>query len=143
MQTNLHRVSEFAVTTKERADDAKLKPESRYAIKRLREHDNDTESEMDDTINSSSISATLQDSSSEGVCAPDPWHDSLKSEVEELNAMVFLSFDWENEEPYAKAIERYITAYSLSFQYPFINRWLTCLVFSVVFFVFLLHMIET
>lgn len=107
MQTNLHRVSEVAVATKERADDAKLKPESRYAIKRIRELDNDTESEIDDTINSSNISSALQDPNSLGVSALDPWHDSLKSEVDELDATVFLSFDWENEEPYVKAIERY------------------------------------
>ncbi|KAG2699968.1 hypothetical protein I3760_07G212600 [Carya illinoinensis] len=108
MQTNLHRVSEVAVATKERADDAKLKPESRYAIKRIRELDNDTESEIDDTINSSNISSALQDPNSLGVSALDPWHDSLKSEVDELDATVFLSFDWENEEPYVKAIERLI-----------------------------------
>lgn len=107
MQTNLHRVSEFAVAAKQTADDAKLKPEARSAIKRFRDHANDTESEIDDIVCSSNISASLKDPNNLGLAAPDPWHDCSKSEVAELDTTVFLSFDWENEEPYMKAVERY------------------------------------
>lgn len=108
MQTNLHRVSEFAVATKQTADNGKHKPEARSAIKRLREHDNDTESEIDDIVCSTNVSTALQDFNGQGAAAPDPWHDSSKSEVAELDTTVFLSFDWENEEPYEKAVERLI-----------------------------------
>lgn len=116
MQTNLHRVSEFAVATNQTADDAKLKPEARSAVKRLREHDNDTESEVDDIV-SSNISTALQNSIGEQVAAPESWHDSSKSEVADLDTTVFLSFNWENEEPYVKAVERY-HCYYLLFQCP-------------------------
>jgi hypothetical protein len=107
MQTNLHRVSEVAVATKQTADDAKFKPEARSAVKRLREHDNDTESEVDDIVSSGNISTALQNSIGERVAAPESWHDSSKYEVADLDTTVFLSFDWENEEPYVKAVERY------------------------------------
>ncbi|XP_062164447.1 uncharacterized protein LOC133871099 isoform X3 [Alnus glutinosa] len=108
MQTNLHRVSEVAVATKQTADDAKFKPEARSAVKRLREHDNDTESEVDDIVSSGNISTALQNSIGERVAAPESWHDSSKYEVADLDTTVFLSFDWENEEPYVKAVERFI-----------------------------------
>lgn len=107
MQTNLHRVSEFAVATKQTSDHTKCKPEATSAIKRLREHDNDTESEIDDIVCSTNVSTALQDFNGQGDAAPDPWRDSSKSEFAELDNTVFLSFDWENEEPYEKAVERY------------------------------------
>lgn len=114
MQTNLHRVSEFAVATKQTADDAKLKPEARSAVKRLREHDNDMESEVDDIVSSGNISTALQNSIGLRVAAaPESWHDSSKSEVADLDTTVFLSFNWENEEPYVKAVERYHCLLSL------------------------------
>ncbi|XP_030947314.1 uncharacterized protein LOC115971497 isoform X2 [Quercus lobata] len=108
MQTNLHRVSEFAVATKQTSDHTKRKPEATSAIKRLREHDNDTESEIDDIVCSTNVSTALQDFNGQGDAAPDPWRDSSKSEFAELDNTVFLSFDWENEEPYEKAVERLI-----------------------------------
>ncbi|KAK9273630.1 hypothetical protein L1049_018440 [Liquidambar formosana] len=107
MQTNLHRVSEFATTAKHTADDGKIKPIARAAIKRFREHDSDTESEVDDVV-SSYISTALPDLNRQGSAAPDPWHDSPKSDIAELDTTVFLSFDWENEGPYEKAVERLI-----------------------------------
>lgn len=104
MQTNLHRVSEFAVTTKQTSDNGNVKAEARTAIKRLLEHDSDTESEVDDIVGSSNISGALPELNSQGGAAHGTWHDSSKSE---LDNSVFLSFDWENEEPYEKAVERY------------------------------------
>jgi zinc finger FYVE domain-containing protein 26 len=105
MQTNLHRVSEFAVTANQTADDSNL--EARSSVKRVREHDTETESDADD-INSSTIPVALTDLNSQGVEAADFWHDSSKSEAQ-LDTTVFLSFDWDNEEPYQKAVERYYT----------------------------------
>ncbi|XP_004303436.1 PREDICTED: uncharacterized protein LOC101291736 [Fragaria vesca subsp. vesca] len=103
MQTNLHRVSEFAVTVKQTDNGG----ESRAAIKRLRELDSDTESEVDDVV-SNSILTALPDLDSQGGTALDSWRDSSKSDVAEFDTSVFLSFDWENEEPYEKAVQRLI-----------------------------------
>ncbi|XP_073225030.1 uncharacterized protein [Cicer arietinum] len=105
MQTNLHRVSEFAVTANQTADDGNL--EARSSVKRVREHDIETESDADD-INSNTIPVALTDLNSQEVEAADFWHDSSKSETSQLDTTVFLSFDWDNEEPYQKAVERLI-----------------------------------
>lgn len=105
MQTNLHRVSEFAVTANQTADDVNL--EARSSVKRVREHDTETESDADD-INSSTIPGALTDLNSQGVEAAAFWHNSSKSEASQLDTTVFLSFDWDNEEPYQKAVERLI-----------------------------------
>jgi hypothetical protein len=107
MQTNLHRVSEFAVTSGRKADAGEVKADTRVAIKRFRERDSDTESEVDDTFGSSTISTTLPDLGSQGGSAPEPQEDSSKSDAFELDTTAFLSLDWENEEPYEKAVERY------------------------------------
>jgi zinc finger FYVE domain-containing protein 26 len=142
MQTNLHRVSEFAVAINQTADDAKLKPEARSAVKRFREHDNDMESEVDDIV-SSNISTAFQNSIGERVAAPESWHDSSKSEVADFDTTVFLSFNWENEEPYVKAVERYhclLSLVSVSLNHISIVHFglLSYLLWS---FVLLLHMI--
>ncbi|XP_015874187.3 uncharacterized protein LOC107411162 isoform X1 [Ziziphus jujuba] len=105
MQTNLHRVSEFAITTKQTSDSGDVKAEARTAIKRLLEHDSDTESEVDDIVGSGNISGALPELNSQGGAAYGTWRDSSKSE---LDNSVFLSFDWENEEPCEKAVERLI-----------------------------------
>ncbi|KAH9761013.1 zinc finger FYVE domain-containing protein [Citrus sinensis] len=104
MQTNLHRVSEFAVTAEERADD--VKHEVRAAIKRLRENDTDSESDVDDIVGKANISSSMVDLSGQGGVTSDPWHDSFKSENAENGSAVFLSFDWKNEDPYEKTVER-------------------------------------
>ncbi|XP_034920616.1 uncharacterized protein [Populus alba] len=108
MQTNLHRVSEFAVTSGRKADAGEVKADTRVAIKRFRERDSDTESEVDDTFGSSTISTTLPDLGSQGGSAPEPQEDSSKSDAVELDTTAFLSLDWENEEPYEKAVERLV-----------------------------------
>lgn len=107
MQTNLHRVSEFAVTAKKKADDGKVKHETRAAIKRFRESDSDTELEVDEIAGSNNISTSLVDLSGQDGAAPNTWRDSFKSESTEDDTTIFLSFDWENEDPYEKAVERY------------------------------------
>ncbi|XP_021275656.1 uncharacterized protein LOC110410336 [Herrania umbratica] len=107
MQTNLHRVSEFAVTARQRADDGKVKPETRAVIKRLREPDSDTESEVDEIAGNSNISTSL-DLNAKDSNSPDPWHDCLKPETAEVDSTVFLSFGLDNEDPYEKAVERLI-----------------------------------
>lgn len=107
MQTNLHRVSEFAVTAEEKADD--VKHEVRAAIKRLRENDTDSESDVDDIVGKANISSSMVDVSGQGGVTSDAWHDSFKSENAENGSAVFLSFDWKNEDPYEKTVERYLS----------------------------------
>lgn len=105
MQTNLHRVSEFAVMADPTIKDVTDIPEAKTAIKRFREHDTDSESEVDDAAVGTNITM-LPDIKNEGSIASESWH-SLKSEATELDSTVFLSFDLENEGPYEKAVERY------------------------------------
>ncbi|OMO61829.1 hypothetical protein CCACVL1_23218 [Corchorus capsularis] len=107
MQTNLHRVSEFAVTAMQRDDDNKVKPETRTVIKRMREPDSDTESEVDESVGNSNISSTL-DLNVKDCSSQDSWQNCLKPEVAEGDNTVFLSFGLENEDPYEKAVERLI-----------------------------------
>ncbi|XAR70903.1 hypothetical protein NMG60_11027941 [Bertholletia excelsa] len=108
MQTNLHRVSEVAVTAEHETKAGIVKSEPKAAVKRYLEHDSDTESEVDDSAVTANISTAFADLSSPVNAASDPWHESPKSLVSELNSRVFLSFDWENEGPYEKAVQRLI-----------------------------------
>ncbi|XP_028779338.1 uncharacterized protein LOC114735762 isoform X3 [Neltuma alba] len=105
MQTNLHRVSEFVVTSNHTTDE---ELEARTSVKRIREQDSDTESEVDEFVGSSTVPIGLADLNNQGVEAADPWHDSPKSEAAQLDTTVFLSFDWDNEEPCEKAVDRLI-----------------------------------
>ncbi|KAL3745323.1 hypothetical protein ACJRO7_014433 [Eucalyptus globulus] len=108
MQTNLHRVSEFAVTSERTADDGKVRFEQRAAIKRAREHDSDTESELDESGGGSRIPIGLTDVNHKSGGPAETCDDSLKSDRTDSDMAVHLSFDWENEEPYEKAVERLI-----------------------------------
>lgn len=105
MQTNLHRVSEFAITAKSKDNVGIAKLEGKTSIKRPREFDSDTESEVDDMVACSHLSRNVSDLNTQGCTASDPWLDSPKSE--NVEATAFISFDWENEGPYEKAVERY------------------------------------
>ncbi|XP_042498960.1 uncharacterized protein LOC122077177 [Macadamia integrifolia] len=105
MQTNLHRVSESAMTAMQTSEDGNSKPEIKTAVKRLRESGSDAESESDDIVSSNTSTSVLEFS---GNAASEPWQDFTKSENVELDPTVFLSFDWENEGPYQKAVERLI-----------------------------------
>lgn len=110
MQTNL-RVSEFAITAKQDADDAGL-TDMRASMKRLLEHDSDTESEFDEIVSSSKTSVPLPSISVQDGTFHDGWCHTSKSDIHELDTTTFLSFDWENEEPYQKAVERYFKSFS-------------------------------
>ncbi|KAF8034628.1 hypothetical protein BT93_C0822 [Corymbia citriodora subsp. variegata] len=109
MQTNLHRVSEFAVTSERTADDGKARFEQRAAVKRAREHDSDTESELDESGGGGSrIPISLTDVNHQSGGPAETCDDSLKSDRADCDMAVHLSFEWENEEPYEKAVERLI-----------------------------------
>lgn len=104
LQTNLHRVSEFAIMTGHGKDDSKDKLGSKTATKRFRENDSDTESENDDMAVGNNISLPQLEVPSN--VASDVWHESPKSESAGHGSTVFLSFDQESEGPYEKAVER-------------------------------------
>lgn len=106
MQTNLHRISEFAIMADHTRSDEKDVPECKTAVKRFRDHDSDAESEVDELAGSSNVSTNPQEIKNETRGSFDLWHDSLKSENSDRTT-VFLSFDCENEGPYEKAVERY------------------------------------
>uniref|UniRef100_M8C4G1 Uncharacterized protein n=1 Tax=Aegilops tauschii TaxID=37682 RepID=M8C4G1_AEGTA len=94
MQSNLHRVSESAVAVKTENEVAVHQSKGKFSIKRAREPDSDAESELEDVvINGNAASSTLES----------PKHDDAK-----LEPTAFISFDWENEGPYEKAVERLI-----------------------------------
>lgn len=105
MQSNLHRVSEYAITDKRAPENGDVKPEAKAAVKRFREADSDTESEVDDIVFAGHSSTTLPEYTDQGS-GHDLLQDSSKAEISELDQSVFLSFDSENEAPYEKAVER-------------------------------------
>ena len=142
MQTNLHRVSEFAVTSGRKADAGEVKADTRVAIKRFRDRDSDTESEVDDAFGSSTISTTLPDLGNQGGSAPEPQEDSSKSDAVELDSTAFLSLDWENEEPYEKAVERYYLLtlfFCTSTPPPLASLVLSVMQLPCLFFMWMLH----
>ncbi|GFZ08428.1 hypothetical protein Acr_20g0002360 [Actinidia rufa] len=114
MQTNLHRVSEFAETAEHETEGGMVKSEPKTTIKRYREHDSDTDSEGDDIAVRANISTALLDLQSPMYAASDPWHESPKSEGPGVDTRVFLSFDWENEGPCEKAVERGTEGYKIA-----------------------------
>ncbi|KAI3855038.1 hypothetical protein MKX03_018432 [Papaver bracteatum] len=108
MQTNLHRVSEYAVTDKRTAKTGETKLEAKAAVKRSREPDSDTESEVDDMVFSVHSSTNLPEYTDKVSSGHDLLQDSPKSENLDQDQTIFLSFDSENEVPYEKAVERLI-----------------------------------
>ena len=106
MQSNLHRVSEFAVLAEHKTGEDADRSEAATSIKRFRENDGESESEIDE-IAVSDKSTLLPDIRNDGDAVSDPVLDSLKPGRAEVDTTVFLSFDWENEAPYEKAVERY------------------------------------
>ncbi|KAK8453043.1 hypothetical protein SEVIR_5G218000v4 [Setaria viridis] len=95
MQSNLHRVSESSVTDKSENEVSLHQSKGKFSMKRAREHDSDGESELDDIIISGNATSGPLES---------PKHEDTR-----LEPTAFISFDWENEGPYEKAVERLIT----------------------------------
>ncbi|KAL8139244.1 hypothetical protein V2J09_005265 [Rumex salicifolius] len=108
MQTNLHRVSEFAVASKDSADDVEVRVEARSAIKRAREYDSSSEPETEENIVLDSSFESIPDNQVPYSTRSDPSVAPLNYQVPGDDTAVFLTFDWENEEPYEKAVERLI-----------------------------------
>lgn len=107
MQTNLHRVSEFAVMAEHASKNDKDESESRASMKRLRDYESDTESDIDENAVGTSIIKRLPEVKNEETISSDPWVEPPKSALAERDSVI-LSFDWENEGPYEKAVERYV-----------------------------------
>uniref|UniRef100_A0A0E0FP00 ZFYVE26-like TPR repeats domain-containing protein n=1 Tax=Oryza nivara TaxID=4536 RepID=A0A0E0FP00_ORYNI len=94
MQCNLHRVSESAVSAETDNEVTLHQPKGKFSSKRAREPDSDAESEIEDiVISGKSTSNSLE---------------SPKCDEAKLEPTTFISFDWDNEGPYEKAVERLI-----------------------------------
>ncbi|CAN1162066.1 Zinc finger FYVE domain-containing protein 26 [Linum perenne] len=106
MQTNLHRVLEFAGTSKQKDDGIEAKGDLRTARKRIREHDGDAETEVDELSNRTMSSSFHDIDSRDGETSE--MQDTLKFNDAKPDNTVYLSLDWENEELYDKAVERLI-----------------------------------
>lgn len=107
MQSNLHRVSESAIAGKSDVEDSVAQSELKISIKRSREIESDTESEVDDMVLGGHITKTSSDYNTQ--VHVDMRQDSPKADSLQPDPTVFLSFDWENEGPYEKAVERLIS----------------------------------
>ncbi|KAJ0971286.1 hypothetical protein J5N97_019245 [Dioscorea zingiberensis] len=108
MQSNLHRVSESTMATKSDCDVSTGKPEAKISVKRFRESESDTESEVGDMVGSGHASSTLPEVNMSGSLVSDSFHGSPRSEKVEIDHTIYISFDWENEGPYENAVERLI-----------------------------------
>uniref|UniRef100_A0A0E0JKN2 ZFYVE26-like TPR repeats domain-containing protein n=1 Tax=Oryza punctata TaxID=4537 RepID=A0A0E0JKN2_ORYPU len=94
MQCNLHRVSESAVSAETDNEVTLHRPKGKFSSKRAREPDSDAESEIEDiVISGKSTSNSLE---------------SPKCDEAKIEPTTFISFDWDNEGPYEKAVERLI-----------------------------------
>ncbi|KAG8044887.1 hypothetical protein GUJ93_ZPchr0008g11794, partial [Zizania palustris] len=94
MQCNLHRVSESAIASKTENEVILDQPKGKFSSKRAREPDSDAESEIEDIVTSGKTTSNPLESTK---------YDDAKVEL-----TTFISFDWENEGPYEKAVERLI-----------------------------------
>ncbi|KAL8063412.1 hypothetical protein ABFX02_01G025300 [Erythranthe guttata] len=124
LQTNLHRVSEFAVMTDHGKDDVKDNSKPKTAMKRFRETDSDTESENDDMAAGNNVTLPVLEVKDQSNVSSDAWHESPKTESGGHDNTVFLSFDLENEGPYEKAVERLIDEGNLSDALALSDRFL-------------------
>ncbi|XP_011622545.1 uncharacterized protein LOC18432072 [Amborella trichopoda] len=111
MQSNLHRVTESAIITKRMAETGKSTAGSKTLVKRLREPDSDTESEVEDDgygAVGAHASVSVSEFDKKEFAASGTKQDLQRSESFDSDRTVFLSFDWENEGPYEEAVERLI-----------------------------------
>lgn len=104
-QMNLHRVSEFGVTSKNNEDGGEVIINRKFSTKRPRELDTDADSEVDDSMGTNSFTVLPDVQTAAGH---DALQDSMQYLSAENDAITVLTFDWENEEPYEKAVERLI-----------------------------------
>ncbi|KAG9459296.1 hypothetical protein H6P81_003804 [Aristolochia fimbriata] len=107
MQSNLHRVSATNWTLKDKSGVDVAKPNGKVSVKRVRESDSDTESEVDDLAVNGLVSTSQLDINPQSHGDSEARHDSKPGSVER-DQTIYLSFDWENEGPYEMAVERLI-----------------------------------
>nr|KAJ0202962.1 hypothetical protein LSAT_V11C500257300 [Lactuca sativa] len=93
--------SEVAVTAEHSVNDG---IEAKTSVKRFREHDSDSDLEHDElaAVGTNNLSVLTDTTNESGI-----WQDSPKSEAAEIDTTIFLSFGWENEKLYEKAVENF------------------------------------
>ncbi|XP_064990639.1 uncharacterized protein LOC135628052 isoform X1 [Musa acuminata AAA Group] len=108
MQSNLHKISRSAIASKSDIKTAAAISTGKVPVKRVREPESDTESEIDDMVAGGHNSPTLSEFSTHGQSVSRSWHSSSSPVDVGIDAANFISCDWENEGPYGKAVERLI-----------------------------------
>ena len=111
MQSNLHKISRSAIASKSDIKTAAAISNGKVPVKRVREPESDTESEIDDMVAGGHNSPTLSEFSTHGQSVSRSWHSSSSPVDVGIDAANFISCDWENEGPYGKAVERFIFHY--------------------------------
>ncbi|KNA04878.1 hypothetical protein SOVF_195620 isoform A [Spinacia oleracea] len=122
MQTNLHRVSEIAVTPKDTDDAGGIQNNRKSSVKRSRENEIDTESEIDENIGTNTVAFVPE--IAQTTVEHDTLPDSTKYQAAEDDTTTFLTFDWENEEPYERAVKRLIEEGNIMDALGFSDRFL-------------------
>ncbi|RRT71470.1 hypothetical protein GW17_00023827 [Ensete ventricosum] len=113
MQSNLHKISRSAIASKSDIKTAAAISNGKVPVKRVREPESDTESEIDDMVVGGHNTPTLSEFSTHGHSVSRSWHSSSSPEDVGIDPANFISCDWENEGPYGKAVERFIFHYLL------------------------------
>lgn len=75
-------------------------------MKRVRPPESDTESEVDEIIIGGHSSPTFSEFTAHGQPTFKTSQQSAVHDDVEVNPACYVSFDWENEGPYGKAVER-------------------------------------
>ncbi|WOL00352.1 hypothetical protein Cni_G09065 [Canna indica] len=107
LQSNLHKISETTIASKNDSKVVANISNGKVSTKRLREPESDTESEIDDMVVGHS-SPTFQEFTTHGHSLPKTSQCSAVPDDIEVDPTCYVSFDWENEGPYGKAVDRLI-----------------------------------
>ncbi|XP_021746280.1 uncharacterized protein LOC110712151 isoform X1 [Chenopodium quinoa] len=121
LQTNLHRVSVISETPKDADDASGIQSNRKFSVKRSRELDTDTESDIDESIGSNT--AAFAPEIAQATVDRDTLQDSMHQAAED-DATTFLTFDWENEEPYERTVKRLIEEKNIMDALSFSDRCL-------------------
>ncbi|PKA58911.1 hypothetical protein AXF42_Ash001004 [Apostasia shenzhenica] len=105
MQSNLHRLSEATIVARSYSNSSITMLDAKISLKRSREPESETDSELDDMASDLIKSDHIVDDS---LFAKVRHDNPLASDNRKHDSAVFLTFDWENEAPCEKAVERLI-----------------------------------
>ncbi|KAG6474190.1 uncharacterized protein LOC122028060 isoform X1 [Zingiber officinale] len=105
-QSNLHKISTTTITSKSDNNVAAI-PNGKASRKRVCEPESDTESEVEDMVIGGHNSPSFSEFTTHNTIAKCA-HRSAMLDDFGVDPASYVSFDWENEGPYGKAVERLI-----------------------------------